>query len=175
MSVDRELPTCAVVFRALKSRDLLHRNRLDSLTLVRARLQQYRESAGCKVGSHDMGRRRDHDLRHGVRSFAADDYIVVHRVVDDGVVLIRQIVDGGRDLAALMGGLMETGSSTFCAGFRGWAAASRVPHLLYTAMSSSWLPFSISGRCFWMRICQTSTDRVPPAPLFFRKSTTRPS
>ena len=50
-----------------------------------------------------MGRRRDEDLRIGLRSFAADDYVILHRIVEDDVVLILHVVHGSRDLAVVIG------------------------------------------------------------------------
>jgi toxin ParE1/3/4 len=50
-----------------------------------------------------MGRRRDHDLRPGLRSFTADDYVIIHSIVEDDVVLILRVVHGSRDLVALLG------------------------------------------------------------------------
>jgi plasmid stabilization system protein ParE len=48
-----------------------------------------------------MGRRRDHDLRSGLRSLVVDDYVVIHTLIEDDVVLILHIVHGSRDIAAL--------------------------------------------------------------------------
>jgi plasmid stabilization system protein ParE len=50
-----------------------------------------------------MGRRRDEDLRPGLRSFPADDYVIIHRIVEGGVVLILHVVHGRRDIVALFG------------------------------------------------------------------------
>jgi plasmid stabilization system protein ParE len=50
-----------------------------------------------------MGRRRDHDLRRGLRSLVAGDYVLIHSIVEDDVVLILHVVHGHRDLAALFG------------------------------------------------------------------------
>jgi plasmid stabilization system protein ParE len=50
-----------------------------------------------------MGRRRDHDLRPGLRSFIAVDYVIIHSIADDDVVLILHVVHGSRDLVALLG------------------------------------------------------------------------
>jgi len=50
-----------------------------------------------------MGRRRDHDLRLGLRSLTADDYVIIHRILEDDVVLILHVVHGNRDLEALLG------------------------------------------------------------------------
>lgn len=50
-----------------------------------------------------MGRRRDHDLHPGLRGFAADDYVIIHRIVDDRVVLILHVAPGSRDIVALFG------------------------------------------------------------------------
>ena len=49
-----------------------------------------------------MGRRRG-DLGPGVRSFAAGDYVILHRIVEDDVVLILHVVHGSRHIAALFG------------------------------------------------------------------------
>jgi toxin ParE1/3/4 len=48
------------------------------------------------------GRRRD-DLRSGLRSFTAGDHIMIHRIVEDDVVLILHVVHGSRDVSALFG------------------------------------------------------------------------
>lgn len=50
-----------------------------------------------------MGRRRDADLGPGLRSFPADDYIIVHRVENEDVVLILHNVHGSRDVVTLLG------------------------------------------------------------------------
>ena len=50
-----------------------------------------------------MGRRRDEDLRLGLRSFPADDYVIIHRIEENDVVLILHVVHGSRDIHALFG------------------------------------------------------------------------
>jgi toxin ParE1/3/4 len=50
-----------------------------------------------------MGRRRDGDLRPGLRSLASGDYVIIHSVVEDDTVLILHVVHGSRDLGALFG------------------------------------------------------------------------
>jgi len=50
-----------------------------------------------------LGRARDEDLRRGLRSFPAGDYIIVHRIAEADVVLILHVVHGSRDLVALFG------------------------------------------------------------------------
>jgi plasmid stabilization system protein ParE len=50
-----------------------------------------------------LGRARDEDLRPGLRSFPVDDYLIIHRIVEDDVVLILHVVHGSRDIAALLG------------------------------------------------------------------------
>ena len=47
------------------------------------------------------GRARDAALRPGLRSFPAGDYLIIHRVGPDGVVLILRVVHGSRDIAGL--------------------------------------------------------------------------
>ena len=51
-----------------------------------------------------MGRRRDTDLRPGLRSFPIGPYIIIYRV-DGPDVLILHVVRGSRDINALRGGL----------------------------------------------------------------------
>jgi len=48
-----------------------------------------------------LGRRRDYDLRSGLRSFAAGDYVIVYRIDEQEVVLILHVVHGSRDILAL--------------------------------------------------------------------------
>ena len=48
-----------------------------------------------------LGRRRDYDLRSGLRSFAADDYVIVYRIDEQEVLLILHVVHGSRDILAL--------------------------------------------------------------------------
>ena len=50
-----------------------------------------------------LGRARDEDLRLGLRSFPAGDYLIIHRIVEDDVVLILHVVHGRRDIARLFG------------------------------------------------------------------------
>ena len=50
-----------------------------------------------------IGRRRDDDLGPGLRSFPADDYVLIHRVAENDVVLILHVVHGSRDIVALSG------------------------------------------------------------------------
>ena len=47
-----------------------------------------------------MGRDRGQDLRLGLRSLIAEDYVIVHRIVENDVVLILHVVHGSRDLLA---------------------------------------------------------------------------
>ena len=44
-----------------------------------------------------------YDLRPGLRSLAADDYVIIHSIAEDDVVLILHVVHGSRDLVALFG------------------------------------------------------------------------
>ncbi len=50
-----------------------------------------------------LGRRRDKDLRPGLRSLSADDYLIIHGVAENDMVLILHVVHGSRDLLALFG------------------------------------------------------------------------
>jgi len=49
-----------------------------------------------------IGRRRDEDLRPGLRSFPVGEYVIIYRVEDDDV-LILHVVRGSRDMATLFG------------------------------------------------------------------------
>jgi toxin ParE1/3/4 len=50
-----------------------------------------------------LGRARDEDLRPGLRSFPVDDYLIIHRIVEDDVVLILHVVHGSIDIAGRFG------------------------------------------------------------------------
>lgn len=50
-----------------------------------------------------IGRKRDDDLRPGIRSFPAGDYVILHRVESDKVILILHVIHSSRDIAALLG------------------------------------------------------------------------
>ena len=49
-----------------------------------------------------IGRRRDADLRPGLRSFPVGEYVILYRI-DNEDVLILHLVRGSRDLRALLG------------------------------------------------------------------------
>jgi toxin ParE1/3/4 len=49
-----------------------------------------------------LGRRRDHDLRPGLRTFAVGEYIIIYRFQEEDL-LILHVVRGSRDIAALLG------------------------------------------------------------------------
>ncbi len=48
-----------------------------------------------------IGRRRDEDLRPGLRSFPVGEYIIIYQV-DDEDVLILHVIRGNRDMEALL-------------------------------------------------------------------------
>jgi plasmid stabilization system protein ParE len=48
-----------------------------------------------------LGRARDEDWRPGLRSLLVDNYLIVHRIIEDDVVLILHVVHGSRDMVAL--------------------------------------------------------------------------
>ena len=47
-----------------------------------------------------MGRRRDEDLRPGLRSFPVGEYVIIYRVEAEDV-LILHVIRGSRDIEAL--------------------------------------------------------------------------
>jgi toxin ParE1/3/4 len=47
-----------------------------------------------------IGRRRDEDLRPGLRSFPAGEYVVIYRIEDNNVLILR-VIRGSRDIEAL--------------------------------------------------------------------------
>jgi toxin ParE1/3/4 len=49
-----------------------------------------------------LGRRRDHDLRIGLRTFPVGNYLIVYRIEDDAV-LILHVIHGSRRIEALLG------------------------------------------------------------------------
>ena len=50
-----------------------------------------------------IGRRRDEDLRPGIRTFPVGDYVIAYRV-DGADVLILRVLRGSRDIEALFRG-----------------------------------------------------------------------
>jgi toxin ParE1/3/4 len=50
----------------------------------------------------NIGRRRDDDLRPGLRSFPAGEYIIIYRFQDEDVVILR-VLRGSRNIQALFG------------------------------------------------------------------------
>jgi toxin ParE1/3/4 len=49
-----------------------------------------------------VGRRRDEDLRPGLRSFPVGDYVIFYRVQDADIVVLR-VLHGRRDIKAEFG------------------------------------------------------------------------
>lgn len=49
-----------------------------------------------------IGRRRDEDLRPGLRSFPVRDYIILYRIEDEEVLILR-VLQGSGDIRALLG------------------------------------------------------------------------
>jgi len=50
----------------------------------------------------NIGRRRDEDLRPGLRSFPVGEYIILYRVQDEDVLILR-VLRSSRNLKALLG------------------------------------------------------------------------
>jgi toxin ParE1/3/4 len=48
-----------------------------------------------------IGRRRDEDLRPGLRSFPVGEYVIIYRV-EDADVLVLHVFRGSRDIEALL-------------------------------------------------------------------------
>jgi len=49
-----------------------------------------------------IGRRRDHELRPGLRSLPVRDYIILYLIEDEDVLILR-VLRGSRDITALLG------------------------------------------------------------------------
>ena len=49
-----------------------------------------------------VGRRRDEDLRPGLRSFPVGDYVIIYRIEGDDVMILH-VTHGRRDIEALFG------------------------------------------------------------------------
>jgi toxin ParE1/3/4 len=53
------------------------------------------------LASHPhLGRARDEDLRPGLRSFPVGEYVILYRIEDEDVVILR-VLRGSRNIAAL--------------------------------------------------------------------------
>jgi toxin ParE1/3/4 len=49
-----------------------------------------------------IGRRRDLDLRPGLRTFPVGDYIIIYRIEDEFIVILH-VIHGSRNIKALLG------------------------------------------------------------------------
>ena len=49
-----------------------------------------------------IGRRRDHDLHSGLRSFPVGEYVIIYRIEGEEV-LILHVMPGSRDIESLLG------------------------------------------------------------------------
>ena len=55
----------------------------------------------CLVASRpNIGRSRDEDLRPGLRSFPVGEYVIIYRIQDEDVVILR-VLRGSRNIEAL--------------------------------------------------------------------------
>jgi len=53
------------------------------------------------LASHpNLGRARDEDLRPGLRTFPVGEYVILYRIEDEDVVILR-VLRGSRNIAAL--------------------------------------------------------------------------
>ncbi len=50
----------------------------------------------------NIGRARDEDLRPGSRSFPTGEYVIIYRIQEEDVLILR-VLRGSRDIAALFG------------------------------------------------------------------------
>src|SRR5271156_166063 len=48
-----------------------------------------------------LGRRRDDDLKPGLRSLVVDEYVVTYRIETESAVLILHVLHGRRDIESL--------------------------------------------------------------------------
>ena len=49
-----------------------------------------------------IGRRRDHDLRPGLRTFPVENYVILYRIGKEDTIWILHVLHGSRDLPALL-------------------------------------------------------------------------
>jgi toxin ParE1/3/4 len=55
------------------------------------------------LASHpNIGRARDEDLRPGLRSFPVGEYVIIYRLQEEDVLILR-VLRGSRDIEALFG------------------------------------------------------------------------
>jgi len=54
------------------------------------------------AGHPHVGRRRDQDLRPGLRSFPVGEYVIIYRIEGEDVMILH-VTHGRRDLEALFG------------------------------------------------------------------------
>jgi toxin ParE1/3/4 len=71
----------------------------DSLEIADRTIDRITEYFSVLANNPYIGRRRDADLRPGLRSFPVGNYLILYRIEQD-VVLILHVVHGRRDLEA---------------------------------------------------------------------------
>lgn len=55
------------------------------------------------LSSHPyLGRARDHDVRPGLRSFPVGQYVIIYRIENEDIVILR-VLRGSRNIRALFG------------------------------------------------------------------------
>ena len=59
------------------------------------------------LASHpNIGRARDEELRPGLRSFPVGEYVIIYRIQNEDVLILR-VLRGSRNMEALFGGLLS--------------------------------------------------------------------
>jgi toxin ParE1/3/4 len=70
---------------------------LPTASLTRSQISSFFSPANPKID-----RDRDEDLRPGLRSFPVGEYVIVYRIQDEDVLILR-VLRGSRNVEALFG------------------------------------------------------------------------
>ena len=73
----------------------------DSIRIADRVINSITETLFLLAGHPHIGRRRDEDLKPGLRSFPAGKYVIIYRVDKNKDVLILRVIHGKRDIEAL--------------------------------------------------------------------------
>jgi toxin ParE1/3/4 len=73
----------------------------DSLEIANRLITTITDRFWLLARNPQVGRRRDSDLRPGLRSFPVGEYVIIYRVEDDDAIILH-VIRGSRDIEGLL-------------------------------------------------------------------------
>ena len=75
-------------------------NKSDSIDIADRFIDSIIDRFLLLAGHPNIGRSRDEDLRPGLRSFPVGEYVIIYRIVNEDVQILR-VLHGSRNMAGL--------------------------------------------------------------------------